>query len=115
MLHMSIILDIMRTKAPLLLPQLQALLRDAGDNARLARLRRRLTAEMVARRADLDRKTVMDVESGKAGVSIGAFIRVLNALGLEKDFSKIAADDELGRKLQDADLPTGRRAPRSRR
>jgi len=105
----------MRTKAPVLLPQLQALLREAGENTRLARLRRRLTADMVAKRANMDRKTVLDVESGKTGVSIGAFIRVLNALGLEKDFSKLAADDELGRKLQDAELTTGRRAPRSSR
>jgi transcriptional regulator with XRE-family HTH domain len=105
----------MSKKAPPLLPQLQALLRGAGESIRLARLRRRLTAEMVAKRADISRPTLIEIESGQPGVSVGAFIRVLNALGLEKDFSKIAADDELGRKLQDADLPIRRRAPRFRR
>jgi hypothetical protein len=56
----------------------------------------------------------MDIEAGNPGVSVGACIRVLNALGLEKDFAKIAADDQLGRKLQDADLPMRSRAPRFR-
>ena len=105
----------MRTKTSLLLPQLGTLLRETGENVRLARIRRRLTSSMVAKRAGISRPTLIQVENGDAGVSIGAFIRVLNALGLEKDFSKLAADDELGRKLQDAELTTGRRAPRSSR
>lgn len=105
----------MRTKTSVLLPQLGTLLRETGENVRLARIRRRLTTSMVAKRAGISRPTLIQVENGDAGVSLGALIRVLNALGLEKDFSKLAADDELGRKLQDAELTTGRRAPRSSR
>ena len=105
----------MRTKSSPLLPLLQALLTRAGGNIRNARLRRRLNTTLVAKRAHISRPTLIDIESGDPGVSVGAYVRVLNALGLEKDFAKIAEDDQLGRKLQDADLPMRSRAPRFRR
>lgn len=79
---------------------------------RAARLRRRLSASLVAKRAHISRMTLWQIETGDPGVSTGAYVRVLNALGLERDFLKIAQDDELGRKLQDANLPQRSRAPR---
>ena len=105
----------MRTKSSPLLPPLQALLTKAGGNIRNARLRRRLNTTLVAKRAHISRPTLIDIEAGDPGVSVGAYVRVLNALGLEKDFAKIAEDDQLGRKLQDADLPMRSRAPRFHR
>lgn len=104
----------MRTKSAPLLPALQALLATTGENIRHARLRRRLSTTLVAKRAHISRPTLIDIEAGNPGVSVGAYMRVLNALGLEQDFAKIAADDQLGRKLQDADLPMRSRAPRFR-
>lgn len=43
-------------------------------------------------------------DKGNPSVSIGAYFNVLRVLNLHEDFLKLAADDELGRKLQDLKL-----------
>jgi transcriptional regulator with XRE-family HTH domain len=89
-------------------------MRGLGENIRLARLRRGLTARLVAERAGMSRTTLHAIEKGKAGVTMGAYANVLHCLGLHEDLSLVARDDTLGRKLQDASLPTrgrGRRKP----
>jgi transcriptional regulator with XRE-family HTH domain len=93
-------------------PSLQRILTELGDNIRLARLRRRFSAAIVAERAGIARNTLRAIEKGDASVTFGAYATVLLSLGLEKDLKLIAHDDELGRKLQDAGLPTKARAPR---
>ena len=57
---------------------------------------------MVAQRAGITRKTLYRVERGDPAVALGVYARVLQALRLESDLGSIAADDVLGRKLQDA-------------
>ena len=44
------------------------------------------------------------VSGGTMAVSMGIYARILFALNLEKDITLIAADDPLGRQLQDAEL-----------
>ncbi len=70
----------------------------------LARKRRNLTMEMVAERADTTRLTVSNIERGNPSVAIGHYLNVLAVLHQEHDFLKIAAEDELGRKLADIEL-----------
>ena len=98
--------------APSLLPRLTRLLEALGSNLKLARLRRKFSAETVAQRAGISRKTMYRVEQGDPAVALGIYARVMQALGLEQDLSLLAADDLLGRKLQDAALPAPRRAAR---
>ena len=75
-----------------------------GLNLKLARKRRKLTTIQVAERANISRTALYRLEKGSFSVSLGALFNVLRVLGLQDDFLKIAADDELGRKLQDLEL-----------
>lgn len=88
-------------------PQHQKILETVGENIRLARLRRKLTAVQVAERANIDRKTLYQIEKGNPGVAIGSYFNVLRVFGLQNDFLKLASDDEYGKKLQDIKLLGG--------
>ena len=94
----------MRTKQTILFPKFQKLMEQVGENIMLARKRRRLTTIQVAERAGINRTTLYNIEKGNPGVSMGAYFNVLRVLGLHEDFLKLAADDVLGRKLQDLEL-----------
>ena len=96
--------DKMNSKKALLLPKYQKILDGIGENIKLARKRRKLTAEQVAERAGIHRATLHRVEKGDPSVAIGIYFNVLKVLNLEKDFANLANDDKLGRKLQDLDL-----------
>lgn len=75
-----------------------------GENVKLARKRRKLTSVQVAERAGISRNTLYLIEKGTSSVSIGAVFNVLRVFGLHEDILKLAADDDLGRKLQDLEL-----------
>ena len=94
----------MSRKKQTLFPKHLILLEQMGENIKLARKRRKLTAIQVAERADIMRTTLYQIEKGNPSVAIGAYFNVLRVLGLQDDFLKLAADDELGRKLQDLEL-----------
>lgn len=95
-------------------PASRRLLASLGENIRLARLRRNFSAALVAERAGMSRATLHAIENGEAGVTLGAYANVLHSLGLDQDLALVARNDELGRKLQDAGLPTRVRASKRR-
>lgn len=96
-----------------LLPKQKRMFAQVGEQLRLARLRRRLSAEQVAERAGIARSTLSLIEKGSSSSSIETLFRILSVLGLEADFLALAKDDELGRRLEDAKLTSPRkRAPK---
>jgi transcriptional regulator with XRE-family HTH domain len=92
------------TKKQVLLPKFQRMVAQVGENIKLARKRRKLTTVQVAERAGINRSTLYQIEKGNPRVAFGAYFNVLRTLNLHEDVLKIAADDELGRKLQDLEL-----------
>jgi len=93
-------------------PRLRRLSADLGARLRTARLRRRMSLSEMAERVGVSRTTLRHLEAGDPTVSLGVFVRALGVLGLEDDLTAIAADDELGRRLADAELKTPRRPGR---
>ena len=97
----------MGTKLPRKLEQKMQIV---GEQIRLARLRRNLSIAQVAERATCSPLTVSRIEKGAPTVAIGIYLRVLYALQLDDDILSLAKDDELGRVLQDMNLPQRERA-----
>lgn len=99
------------TTSPLL-PATEELLKEFGERLRLARLRRRLQAKEVAERAGMTEVTLRRVERGLPGVTMGAYLAVLQVLQLQGDVAQWATNDPLGRHLQDSELLSGIRSKR---
>lgn len=103
----------MPKKSVVLLPETINILEQMGLQIKYARLRRKISSELVAERAGISRATLVAIEKGAPSVAIGCYAAVLHALNyMDKDLLMIAKDDELGRKLQDLDLPVRKRAPK---
>ena len=101
----------MQRRSIIVMPSTQKVLVQMGEQIKLARLRRKISAKLAAERAGISRATLWNIEKGSPSVAIGAYAAVLHALnGLETDLLLVARDDELGRKLQDIELMNKRRA-----
>jgi transcriptional regulator with XRE-family HTH domain len=88
-------------------PAVLRVLRALGGDLREARLRRRLTMQIVAERAFTSRATLQRIENGDPGVGMGIYAAVLQALGLLERLDQLAnpANDPVGQALASAQLP----------
>ena len=103
----------MKKAAYNIVPATEDILITMGEQIKLARLRRDLSAELVAERAGISRASLWKVESGNPAVAMGIYAAVLHALGgLDNDLLTVAKDDEFGRQMQDLNLLSRKRASR---
>ena len=103
----------MKKSAYNIVPTTEEILKNMGEQIKLARLRRDLPAELVAERAGISRSSLWKVESGNPAVAMGIYAAVLHALNnMDKDLLLVAKDDEFGRQMQDLNLMTRKRATR---
>jgi transcriptional regulator with XRE-family HTH domain len=99
--------NIMAKKTAPLLPSVDLRLQQFGERLQLARLRRGLAAKQVAERAGMSPMTLRSLERGGSGVTIGAYLAVMQVLGLDSDLDLVAKADPVGRALQDSRLRPG--------
>ena len=88
-------------RAPVLLPKQKDILKQMGYQIRMVRQRRKLSVNLIAERAGVSRQSVWAVEKGSPSVVMGTYLKVLHAVGFDKDLLKVCADDPLGKFLQD--------------
>jgi len=82
-------------------------LKTLGQNIKEARIKRRLTLELVAERAGISYLSLLNVEKGSATVSMGIYAKVLFVIGLVEDLYNVANPDkdEVGKILEYENLP----------
>ncbi len=90
-------------------------LRKLGTDLSAARRRRRISAALMAERAFISRSTLVRVEKGDPGVSLGIYASVLFVLGMADRLGDLAdvAHDPVGLSLEEERLPRRIRAARS--
>nr|WP_166426135.1 helix-turn-helix transcriptional regulator [Paraglaciecola sp. 20A4] len=91
-------------RSAVVFPKHKKVLSILGENLTLAMKRRGITQEMMHSRTGISKPTLRKILKGDPSVSLGHYVNVLASLGLVDDLTKIAFDDELGRKLQDIQL-----------
>lgn len=97
----------MKKAAYNILPGTEEILKTMGKQIKFARLRRSLSAELVAERAGISRVSLWKIEKGDPSVAMGIYAAVLRTLNnLDKDLLLVAKNDEMGRQLQDLNLLT---------
>src|ERR1700694_4971408 len=102
------ILNIMRSRSSKSLPlPVKRSLKKLGSDLADARKRRRISTTTMAQRAMISRTTLVKVEDGDQGVSIGIYATVLFVLGMTERIADLAdaSHDRTGLALESENLP----------
>lgn len=95
-------------------PRAQRQIQALSERLRAARMRRSMTQEVMAERVGVSVPTIAKLENGDPSTSLATVLRALTVLGLAGDIDLIAAQDTLGRELQDNALRRTNASPRTR-
>jgi len=89
-------------------------LKKLGNDIRTARIRRRISTDLMAKRASISRTTLTKLEKGDPTVSFGTYATVIFILGLVSNLAALidVSKDELGLDLEEEHLPKRVRIPR---
>jgi len=103
----------MKKRVYLPIPSIKAL-KKLGQDIRDARLRRRISMQLMAERTTLSKSTVSKIENGDPSVSMGGYAYVLFVLGMTERLSDLvdSAHDLIGRRLEEENLPKRIRLPK---
>ena len=95
----------------------QRALRKLGDDLRDARRRRRIPVAIAAERAAISRTTLVKLEKGDPGVSMGTYATMLFVMGMTERVADLAdaGSDTVGRQLEEEHLPQRIRLKRPKR
>src|SRR5271156_507592 len=82
-------------------------LRKLGHDIKDARRRRRIPMAIAAQRASISKPTLIKVERGDPGVSMGSYATVLFVMGMTDRLADLAAakNDPVGLELEEENLP----------
>ena len=95
-------------------PRVRRQIEALSQRLRAARMRRSMTQEVMAERVGVSVPTIAKLENGDPSTSLATVLRALTVLGLAGDIDLIAAQDTLGRELQDNALRRTNAPPRTR-
>lgn len=95
-----------------LLPATLDILSTMGEQIKQARLRRNISVELLAERADVSCSTVYKVEKGDPNTTIGVYAAVLHGIhGMDKDLLRVAEDELLRETCEQLNIRIRKRAP----
>ncbi|HEV2349299.1 MAG TPA: hypothetical protein VG028_05565 [Terriglobia bacterium] len=82
-------------------------MRKLGHDIRDARRRRRIPVAIAAQRASISRTTLVKIEKGDPGVSVGSYATVLFVMGMADRLADLAdaKNDPVGLQLEEENLP----------
>jgi hypothetical protein len=92
-------------------------LRKLGHDIKDARRRRRIPTAIAAQRASISKPTLIKVERGDPGVSIGSYATVLFVMGMADRLADLVdpKNDPVGLQLEEENLPKRIRTTRPRK